>query len=92
MSSADPPTLQVITPRRPERVQSDALGHWSALSHCIGDLPMRKLLDAYKADPSLANAKRVFLYDWKHAFASVLLSPADQALLQHIIARHNKGE
>ena len=53
---------------------------------------MRKLLDAYKDDPSLANAKRVFLYDWKHAFASVLLNPADQALLQQIIARHNKGE
>jgi len=53
---------------------------------------MRKLLDAYKADPSLANAKRVFMYDWKHAFASVLLNSADQALLQQIIARYNKGE
>ena len=53
---------------------------------------MRKLLDAYKADPSLANAKRVFLYDYKHAFASIMLSLEDQALLQQIIARHNKGE
>jgi hypothetical protein len=53
---------------------------------------MRKLLDAYKADPSLANAKRVYLYDWKHAFASIMLGLDDQALLQQIIARHNKGE
>lgn len=53
---------------------------------------MKKLLDAYVANPTLANAKRVFLYDWKHAFASIMLSPADQALLQQIIARHNKGE
>ena len=53
---------------------------------------MRKLLDAYKADPSLANAKRVFLYDHKHAFASIMLGLEDQALLQQIIARHSKGE
>jgi hypothetical protein len=53
---------------------------------------MKKLLDAYLANPTLANAKRVFMYDWKHAFASIMLCPADQALLQQIIARHNKGE
>jgi hypothetical protein len=53
---------------------------------------MKKLLTAYQADPSLANAKRVFLYDYKHAFASIMLSLEDQALLQQIIARHNKGE
>jgi len=53
---------------------------------------MQKLINAYKADPSVANAKRVFMYDWKHAFASIMLNPADQALLQQIIARHNKGE
>jgi hypothetical protein len=51
---------------------------------------MKKLLDAYQANPTLANAKRVFMYDWKHAFASILLSPADQALLQQIIARYNR--
>ena len=53
---------------------------------------MHKLLTAYKANPTLANAKRVFLYDYKHAFASILLSFDDQALLQQVIARHNKGE
>jgi hypothetical protein len=53
---------------------------------------MKKLLTAYQADPSLANAKRVFLYDYKHAFASIMLDLDDQALLQQIIARHNKGE
>jgi hypothetical protein len=53
---------------------------------------MKKLLTAYQADPSLANAKRVFLYDHKHAFASIMLDLDDQALLQQIIARYNKGE
>jgi len=53
---------------------------------------MSKLLIAYQANPTLANAKRVFMYDWKHAFASIMLNPADQTLLQQIIARHNKGE
>ena len=53
---------------------------------------MSKLIAAYQANPSLANAKRVFLYDWKHSFASIMLSLEDQALLQQIIARHNKGE
>jgi hypothetical protein len=53
---------------------------------------MSKLLTAYQANPTLVNAKRVFMYDWKHAFASIMLNPADQALLQQIIARHNKGE
>jgi hypothetical protein len=53
---------------------------------------MKKLLTAYQANPTLANAKRVFLYDYKHAFASIMLDLEDQALLQQIIARHNKGE
>jgi hypothetical protein len=53
---------------------------------------MKKLLTAYQANPTLANAKRVFLYDWKHSFASIMLDLEDQALLQQIIARHNKGE
>ena len=53
---------------------------------------MQKLINAYKADPSLANAKRVFMYDYKHAFASIMLNAEDARLLQVIIARHNKGE
>lgn len=53
---------------------------------------MRKLLEAYKANPTLANAKRVFMYDYKHAFASILLMPADQAVVQQAIAHYNKGE
>jgi hypothetical protein len=32
------------------------------------------------------------MYDWKHAFASIMLNTDEQALLQQIIARHNKGE
>lgn len=53
---------------------------------------MKKLLDAYKADPSLANARRIYMHDWKHSFASILLGLDDQALIQQAIARHNKGE
>jgi hypothetical protein len=53
---------------------------------------MSKLIAAYQANPTLANAKRVFMYDWKHSFASIMLDLEDQALLQQIIARHNKGE
>jgi hypothetical protein len=53
---------------------------------------MKKLLDAYKANPTLENAKRVYRHDFKHAFASIMLGLDDQALLQQIIARHNKGE
>ena len=53
---------------------------------------MQKLINAYKADPSLENAKRLFRHDLKHAFSSIMLSLDDQALLQQAIARHNKGE
>ena len=53
---------------------------------------MQKLINAYKANPTLANATRLFRYDWKHAFASIMLDLDDQALLQQAIARHNKGE
>lgn len=53
---------------------------------------MRKLLEAYKANPSFANAKRLFMYDYKHAFASILLMPTDQAVLQQAIAQYNLGE
>jgi hypothetical protein len=53
---------------------------------------MSKLIAAYQANPSLANAKRVFMYDWKHAFASIMLNADDARLLQVIIARHNLGE
>jgi hypothetical protein len=53
---------------------------------------MQKLINAYKADPSLANAKRVFLHDWKHPFSSIMLNASDSHLLGLIIARHNKGE
>jgi hypothetical protein len=52
---------------------------------------MQKLINAYKADPSLDNARRLYRHDWKHAFASIMLSLDDQALLQQAIARHYKG-
>ena len=67
-------------------------GQWSALLHYYGEKTMRKLLDAYKANPSFANAKRLFAYDYKHAFASIMLMPADQAVLQQAIAQYNLGE
>jgi len=92
VSSADSPALQVIAPRRTERVQSVAPRAMECAFALYGDLLMRKLLEAYKANPTKENAKRVFMYDWKHAFASVLLFPDEQALLQQIIARHNRGE
>ena len=52
---------------------------------------MQKLIDAYKANPTLANAKRVFMHDHKHAFSCFMINSADQALLQQIIARYNAG-
>ena len=53
---------------------------------------MQKLIDAYKANPTLANATRLYRHDWKHDFASMMLDLEDQALLQQAIARHKKGE
>jgi len=53
---------------------------------------MKKLLDAYKANPTLENARRVYRHEWKHPFASMMLELEDQALLQQAIARHYKGE
>ena len=52
---------------------------------------MQKLIDAYKANPTLANAKRVFMHDHKHAFSCFMINADDQALLQQIIARYNSG-
>lgn len=57
----------------------------------LGDLLMQKLVDAYKANPTLENARRIYKHDWKHAFASIMLSLDDQALIQQAIARHYKG-
>ena len=53
---------------------------------------MKKLLDAYKANPTLDNARRIYRHDFKHAFASIVLGLDDQALIQQAIARHYKGE
>ena len=53
---------------------------------------MQKLIDAYKANPTLDNARRIYRHDFKHAFASIMLSLEDQALIQQAIARHYKGE
>ena len=92
MSSADLSTLQVIAPRRAERVQPVALRAMECALARLQRSIMSKLIAAYQANPSLANAKRVFMYDWKHAFASIMLTTDEQALLKQIIARHNKGE
>ena len=53
---------------------------------------MQKLVDAYKANPTLDNARRIYRHDLKHAFASIVLCLDDQALIQQAIARHYKGE
>jgi hypothetical protein len=52
---------------------------------------MQKLINAYKANPTLANAKRVFIHDHKHAFSCFMINAEDSALLRQIIARYNAG-
>jgi hypothetical protein len=52
---------------------------------------MQKLVNAYKANPTWANARRIMIHNNRHSFASIMLSLDDQALLQQAIARHYKG-
>ena len=41
---------------------------------------MNKLLDAYKAQPTAINAKKVQVYNSKHPFTVVLLAPEDMII------------
>lgn len=47
---------------------------------------MRKLLDKFKATRSLADARRLVNYSYKHPFASAFLTSDDTAVLTDAIA------
>jgi hypothetical protein len=42
---------------------------------------MIKLLDAFKANPTLENATKIYRYDAKHPMASAMLSREDNRLI-----------
>jgi len=50
---------------------------------------MDKLLKAYAANPTQANAERVYRYNQKHPMASAMLDNESQALLKK--ALHDSG-
>ena len=52
---------------------------------------MRKLLEAYKVNPSYANAVKLRKYDRAHAMAACLLPKEDGDLLADAIHHANKG-
>ena len=47
---------------------------------------MQKLIDAYKANPNAKTAARVLAYDYKHPFASLMVTSADAKLLESLRA------
>jgi len=50
---------------------------------------MAKLLNAYRASPTLNNARKIRAYERKHSFSVCLLSPADQDLVANAIHHAN---
>ena len=48
---------------------------------------MQKLLNAYRADPTLKNADKLRAYDLKHPFGSCMLTREDGELLNDAIHR-----
>jgi hypothetical protein len=50
------------------------------------EIPMQKLLDTYKLNPTQANATKLYKYKLKHPFGDSFLSPADVAILKQAIA------
>ncbi len=46
---------------------------------------MQKLIDRYRANPTADNAKRLLAYNYKHPFASILLTREDQATIEDAI-------
>jgi hypothetical protein len=53
---------------------------------------MQKLVNAYKANPTWANARRIMIHNNRHSFASIMLSLDDQAVIGQAIIHHYKGE
>jgi len=47
---------------------------------------MTKLLNAFQTTPTLANARKIAMYDRKHMMASALLGPAQHAILSAALA------
>jgi hypothetical protein len=53
---------------------------------------MQKLLNAYRADPTLKAAQNIRRYERLHAMCRVMLSKADCDLLADAIHHANKGQ
>jgi len=47
---------------------------------------MTKLLNAFQTTPTLANARKIAMYDRKHMMAAALLEPAQHAILSAALA------
>lgn len=47
---------------------------------------MKKLLDAYRADPTLKNAQKIREYNLKHPMAVCMLSVEEHKLLVEVVA------
>jgi hypothetical protein len=43
---------------------------------------MQKLIQRFRANPTVENAKRLLTYNYNHPFASLLLSQEDQAVIE----------
>lgn len=52
---------------------------------------MMKLLNAYRANPSLTNAQKCRAYSRAHPFANCLLQSVDMDLLADAIHQANQG-
>jgi hypothetical protein len=46
---------------------------------------MRKLISAYRANPTEKNRQRLLAYANKHPFAMILLMPDDQQLIASLV-------
>lgn len=52
---------------------------------------MTKVLNAYRTNPTLANAQKVRAYERKHPMAACMLTREDADLLADAIHHSNKG-
>lgn len=52
---------------------------------------MQKLIARYLAEPSLKNAKAIYVYETKHPFALTVLSVADAGIVQGAIFQAQRG-
>ena len=85
-------TVLGLTLVQKERVQSDAHGASECTFARLQRHTMQKLVNAYKANPTWANARRIMIHNNRHSFASILLSLDDQAVIGQAIIHHYKGE